>query len=150
MAMRPPIIEELSEAEALEFLARHNVGRLAYSFRDRVDIVPIHYVNHDGWLYGRTSPGPKLTTLAHSRWVAFEVDEVRGLFDWTSVVVKGALLLLDAEGSSAERAAWQEGLRLLRELVPEALAAGDPTPHRDVLFRIHVSEATGRRARPAG
>ncbi|HEX5830521.1 MAG TPA: pyridoxamine 5'-phosphate oxidase family protein, partial [Gemmatimonadaceae bacterium] len=113
------------------------------------DIVPIHYVFHDGWLYGRTSPGPKLTTLSHSQWVAFEVDEVHGLFDWTSVVVKGALLLLDAEGSTAERAAWREGLRLLRELVPTALAEDDPTPHRDVLCRIHVADATGRRARPA-
>ena len=35
-------------------------------------------------------------------------------------------------------------LRLIRQLVPEALDAGDPTPMRQVLFRIHVDEVTGR------
>jgi hypothetical protein len=31
-----------------------------------------------GYVHGRTSEGSKLDTLARNRWVAFEVDEVRG------------------------------------------------------------------------
>jgi hypothetical protein len=47
-------------------------------------------VYEGGWIYGRTSAGAKLTTLAHRRWLAFEVDEVRGVFDGASVVVQGS------------------------------------------------------------
>src|SRR5688500_2206575 len=62
----------LTRDECERVLARNNVGRLAFSFHDRVDIEPIHYVFADGWLYGRTSPGSKLVPMAHNHWIAFE------------------------------------------------------------------------------
>lgn len=71
-----PTFRPLDRPEMEALLARNHVGRLAFSFHDRVDIEPIHYVYADGVLYARTSPGHKLTTLAHHRWVALEADEV--------------------------------------------------------------------------
>ena len=142
-----PDFRDLSEAEARAVLARHHVGRIAYSFRDRVDIEPIHYVSDGDWIYGRTSVGTKLATLAHHPWCAFGVDEVRDSFDWESAVVRGAFYLLDPETGSPD--AFARALALLRELVPGTLTASDPAPHRLVLFGIHISEITGRSARPA-
>jgi nitroimidazol reductase NimA-like FMN-containing flavoprotein (pyridoxamine 5'-phosphate oxidase superfamily) len=144
----PVTVRALSDAEARRFLLAHNVGRLAYAYRDRVDIEPIHYVADGDWLYGRTSLGTKLATLAHHPWCAFEVDDVRGTFDWTSVVVKGAFYLIDPELASPE--AYQRALALLRDLVPETLTPSDPAPHRTVLFRVHASEITGRESRSGG
>lgn len=43
----------------------------------------------------------------------------------------------------------ERGVALLAELVPGAFGEGDPTPERDVLFRIAVQEVTGREAGPA-
>ena len=74
-----PVFRALERRECEAVLARNRVGRLAFSFHDRVDIEPIHYVYADGVLYGRTAPGSKLTTIEHHRWVAFEVDDVEGL-----------------------------------------------------------------------
>ena len=142
-----PAIRELAREEVTSLLARHHVGRIAYSFHDRVDIQPIHYVLDGSWLYGRTSPGSKFATLAHNPWCAFEVDEVRGLFDWDSVVVKGHLELLDPETASAD--AYDLGLRLMRDLIAETFLERDPVPHRSILFRLHTSEMTGRSARPS-
>jgi len=85
------IIDELDRDEIVALLSRNHVGRIAFSMHDRVDIQPIHYVYSDGWLYGRTSHGAKFATLMKNRWVAFEVDEVTTLFDWTSAVVHGAV-----------------------------------------------------------
>ena len=68
-------------ADCLALLERHTVGRMAYSHRNRVDIAPIHYVYSDGWVFARTSGGAKMTTLRHVPWVAFEVDEIDGVFD---------------------------------------------------------------------
>jgi nitroimidazol reductase NimA-like FMN-containing flavoprotein (pyridoxamine 5'-phosphate oxidase superfamily) len=129
-------------------LSRNHVGRMAYSFHDRVDIEPLHYVLDDGVICLRTSAGSKLTAVAHNPWVAFEVDEVRGLFDWQSVVVRGTLYRAVDGGDPATHATYTRTLALLRTLVPESLDDGDPVPIRDVLFRLHVAEATGRIATP--
>lgn len=139
-----PVFRELSRAECDEMLARNNVGRVAFSFHDRVDIEPVNYVYSDGWLHGRTSPGTKLSTLKHSPWVAFEIDEVKGLLDWQSVVVHGAVYIPDPEGSPRDRAVYETSLTLLRQLIPQAMERDDPTPWRDVVVRLHLDEVTGR------
>jgi hypothetical protein len=146
MPSATPSFRELSAKEATAVLRRNHVGRMAFAFRRRVDIVPIHYVYSGGWVYGRTSLGPKLLTLKHNQWVALEVDEIDGLFDWRSVVLHGGLYLLDADGPPRELAARRRAIRLLRTLVPETLRASDPVPFRDILFRIHVDELSGRAA----
>jgi len=140
-----PTIRELTGDESRALLARNNVGRIAFSLDDRVDIQPIHYVSDDNWLYGRTNHGSKFTTLARHAWCAFEVDEVRGVFDWDSVVVKGHMELLDPQLGSPD--SYARGLELMRSLVATTFTEADPVPQRSILFRLHVSELTGRAAR---
>ena len=139
-----PSFRALDKEESQAILSRNHVGRIAYSFHDRVDIEPIHYVCDDGWIYGRTSPGTKLATLSHHRWVAFEVDEVDGPLDWRSVVVHGTVYWLTSNLSQASEDEAQTGLTLLRTVFPETLTVDDPTPFRTVLFRLSTSEITGR------
>ena len=141
-----PTFTELSRGECVELLRRNSVGRLAFSFHDRVDIEPLSYVFADDWLYGRTSPGTKLATVRHHPWIAFEVDEIEGRFDWRSVVVHGGMYLLEPQGGDREREAYSAAVAVLREVDAGTLTAGDPTPHRTSLFRIHADEMTGRRA----
>ncbi|MGK2935149.1 MAG: pyridoxamine 5'-phosphate oxidase family protein [Gemmatimonadaceae bacterium] len=141
-----PSFRELSAKETTAVLRRNHVGRMAFAFHRRVDIVPIHYVYSGGWVYGRTSLGPKLLTLKHNQWVAFEVDEIEGLFNWRSVVLHGGLYLLDPDGPPGEQAARRRAIRLLRSLVADTLGAANPVPFRDIFFRIHVDELNGRAA----
>ncbi|HEV2131694.1 MAG TPA: pyridoxamine 5'-phosphate oxidase family protein, partial [Longimicrobiaceae bacterium] len=75
-----PEFRTLTREEIAAVLRRNHVGRIAFSWRDRVDIQPIHYVFVGGWIYGRTTPGAKLTAVSHNRWVAFEVDEIEEMF----------------------------------------------------------------------
>ena len=147
---RPPRIRVLTATECERLLARNTVGRIAFTFHDRVDIQPIHYVHEAGWLYGRTSEGAKLATLAHNQWMAFEVDEVRGTFDWASVVVHGSFHRIDPDGSPSEQAAAVHAVELLRAIVPETFEADDPVAFRSVLFRIYVGTISGRVATPGG
>jgi nitroimidazol reductase NimA-like FMN-containing flavoprotein (pyridoxamine 5'-phosphate oxidase superfamily) len=143
---RLPQFGALTPEQSAMILARHNVGRIAYAFHDRVGIEPIHYVYENGILHGRTSHGSKLDILAHRPWVAFEVDEVEGLFDWRSVEVQGTFDRVHDDGSPLERAAWEHSVALLSALVPGTMSASDPTAFRTVVFRIHVNEITGRQA----
>jgi len=147
---RRPTFSDLPRRECVELLRRNHVGRLAFTFHDRVDIEPISFVFADEWLYGRTSPGTKLATVRHHPWVAFEVDEIEGRFDWRSVVVHGAMYLLDPDGGDRERETYATAVELLRHIDADTLTPGDPTPFRTTIFRIHADDMVGRIASTEG
>ncbi len=142
---KPATFRELTREECNALLKRNHVGRIAFSYHDHVDIEPIHYVYEDEWIYGRTSDGAKLRTLAHNRWLAFEADEVTALFDWQSVVVKGALYLLEPSNGHLSES-YDHAVSILRTMNPNVLAANDPAPQRTAVFRIHADQVTGRAA----
>jgi nitroimidazol reductase NimA-like FMN-containing flavoprotein (pyridoxamine 5'-phosphate oxidase superfamily) len=143
---RAPTIRALDDEQSRALLARHHVGRIAFAFHDQVDIEPVLYVADGAWIFGRTSIGTKLSSLAHHPWCAFEIDEVHGLFDWSSVVVKGSFHILDSESGSPDT--YERALKLLRELIPQTFLPGDPAPHRTILFGIYSQEISGRSASP--
>ena len=104
------MFHQLDRAECDALLASQSVGRLAFTFRDRVDIEPIHFVYQAGWIFGRTQLGTKLNVLAHHPWVAFEADSVQSLFEWQSVVVHGRIEFPDPDGSPTERAHYERAV----------------------------------------
>ncbi len=135
---------DLTLEESHAFLASRHVGRIAFSLHDRVDIEPIHFVSDGDWIFGRTGRGAKLATLLHHPWCAFETDDVRGLFDWTSVVVKGTFSVLDPLIGSLHT--YQRAQTLLQAFVPGTFSPDDPAPKRDIVFGIFAHEVTGRMA----
>jgi nitroimidazol reductase NimA-like FMN-containing flavoprotein (pyridoxamine 5'-phosphate oxidase superfamily) len=146
MSDAKPRFRQMSADEIIAVLRAHRFGRLAFSFHDRVDITPIHYVYDDGAIYGRSAPGAKVTVLEHHPWVALEVDEVHGDFDWRSVVVKGTVYFVEPAEAPAIEERYERALRFARRITPSAFMRDDPTPERSVLFRLHIDEMTGRAA----
>ena len=140
------VFSTLSDAEARTVLARNALGRIAYSRHNRVDIEPLNYVVDADWMYGRTSAGSKISTLAHQHWCAFEVDEVQSMFEWTSVVVQGTFHVLNPDGDATN--SYQHGLAVLRAFYADTLLDEDYAPHRTTLFRISIDTITGRSAQP--
>ena len=139
-----PKFMKLTDRASRTLLGRHGAGRLAFTFKDHVDIEPIGYVLDGDWLYGRTSRGTKLIQVKHHPWVAFEVDEIEGPFDWRSVVVHGTVYFLNPGGQ--EHADFPHAVALFRQKDPRVLRGDDPVPQRTIFFRIHVDEITGRAA----
>lgn len=145
---KPLSIVELSREAGLRLLAEHHIGRIAFTFRDRVDIEPISYVYADGWIWARTSPGTKLTTVSHHPFVAFEIDDIVSPYDWRSVVVHGTIYFIDPDRGDEDRALHDEAVRQLRSIDVSMFTPDDPAPHRQSLFRIYVDEVNARSARP--
>lgn len=141
-----PTFAILTVPECHDLLASQQVGRLAFTFRDRVDIEPVHYVYRDGCIWGRTQYGTKVQVLAHHPWVAFEVDHVEALFTWRSVVVRGRIEFPDPDGSERDQERYATGVAVFRSLVPEAFTPDDPTPDRDLVFVLPVADMEGRAA----
>jgi hypothetical protein len=145
----PITIRSLTTEECHALLASHQVGRVAYAYKQRVDIEPLHYVADGEWLYLRTARGTKISMLEHQPWVALEVDDIRGIFEWESVVVHGSVQLLDPHDGPDAEARWAHAVATFRRLVPEAFSGGDPTPQRELMLRVHMSHVEGRAARPS-
>ncbi len=134
----------LTHAEAEALLAKHHVGSMAVAFHDRVTIALSNYMYADRWIYGRMEHGPDLATLRHHPWVAFEVSEINGIYDWRTVTVHGSIELL-ADGASPRGAeVFRAALSLLRSVVPAVFTPRDPVPQRVQLFRLHADELVGR------
>src|SRR6185503_6863167 len=139
-----PHFRDLTTDEMVAVLNRHEVGRLAYSFHDSVDIRPIHYVYDEKWLFGRTSPGDKLITLKHNQWIVFEVDEIEGPLDWVSVIARGSFYETHPEGSDAQVKFYKRAVSRIKKLNPKAFTKNDPTKFRTEVFAISIDSLSGR------
>lgn len=147
MTARRPRFFELTSAESRRVLARNHVGRLAFQRRGQMDIEPLGYVATKHWIYLRSAYGSKLAAVSRAPFVAFEVDEVRGPFDWRSVVVSGTIYMLPSDGSPLEQRGYRRAVRLFRAVMPEAFTPDDPVPEREHVYGLNVQRITGRGAR---
>lgn len=138
-----PVMEALDEAECMRLISPGGIGRIAYSGRFDLTVLPVNYKLHDGTIVFRTAQGGATgedlrTGIANAEYkVAFEVDD----FDKTaregwSVLLQGPAHHVDSE---AERAS--------------ILAVGvEPWPggEREHFIRITPTRVTGRRIRRTG
>ena len=77
-----PGLEPLDEAECLRLIAPGGIGRIAFTGRYGLTVLPVNYKLHDGAIVFRTSPDSPTdedlrTGIAHAEYeVAFEIDEI--------------------------------------------------------------------------
>ena len=141
-----PVFSVLSDQQCRAALGRNHVGHLAYLKGRVVDIEPVHYVMDDAWIFVRSAEGSRLEAFAHNPYVAFEVDEIEGTFDWRSVVAHGTIYVMSDDDSRVGEAQFERALDALRSFVPETLTANDPTPFRRTIYGIHIEALAGRMA----
>jgi uncharacterized protein len=98
------VVTEMTADENWNLLEHAQIGRLALSVRDDVDIFPINFTVFEGALYFRTSPGSKLAELTANPRVALEADRYDDEVA-ASVIVKGVAerLELQADIDAADR-----------------------------------------------
>ncbi len=140
--MRPPVLENLDETECLRLITPGGIGRIAYSGRYGLTVLPVNYQLYQGSIVFRTvqdSPTDEdlRTGIAHAEYkVAFEVDDIDSAArEGWSVLIQGPLHHVE---SDAERAS-----------VMEAGVETWPGGERELFLRIVPSRITGRRIRRA-
>jgi hypothetical protein len=106
-----PEVEQLDEAECLRLISAGGIGRLAYSSRSGVAVLPVRYQLHEGSIVFRTPLGSPTdedlrTGIANADYhVAFEIDEfdTAGQEGWM-VYIQGAASHVDSQQDRAS--AW--------------------------------------------
>jgi nitroimidazol reductase NimA-like FMN-containing flavoprotein (pyridoxamine 5'-phosphate oxidase superfamily) len=136
------IMEELDESECLRLIAGQEIGRLAYTGRYDLTVLPVNYRLVDGTILFRTAQdsltGEDLRTgIAHADFrVSFEVDH------FNEVTHEGWSVLIQGPAHHLDSGAQQESVRSA-EVEPW------PSGEKDHFIRITPVRVTGRRIRRA-
>jgi nitroimidazol reductase NimA-like FMN-containing flavoprotein (pyridoxamine 5'-phosphate oxidase superfamily) len=148
------LIEEMTEAECRNVLARTRLGRLACAHQNQPYIVPIYFAYEQPYLYAFTTPGQKVEWMRYNPIVCLEVDEVKDSDHWTSVVIFGRYEELQS------MPVWKDASVHALELLNKNAGWWEPgcassrlhdpsQPVAPVFYRIHIDRITGRRATPS-
>lgn len=123
--------QELSRSDCFDFLARHDLGRLAFVDDLGPIVVPVNYVLDQHELVIRTDEGAKLEASRRGVKVAFEIDGIdpAGKTGW-SVLVRGEAVAVSD----------RDELERLRKLPVRPLAPGS----RSHYIRVMPAVLTGR------
>ena len=141
--LTPPEIESLLHSQV--------VGRIGCQEDGKVYVVPITYAYDGKYIYCHSREGTKINMMRKQPMVCFEVDEVKDLAVWQSVVVQGRY-----EELMGDKA--REAMKYFADQLKPYLVSSTSIPThgvanfhkyeqseiRSVLFRIEVLEKTGR------
>ena len=131
-------------AECEDMLLASRVGRIGVRCEEGVYIVPVAFAFSDGAIFGHSPPGKKMALLRRWPHVGFQVDDVRDVTTWRSVLAQGRWHELVEEADKAHARA-----ALLRafegNLWWTTAGHGHQTSLADaLLYRIDIEDMSGR------
>jgi uncharacterized protein len=147
------MIGKLSNEQIDELLRNNVLGRIACSVNNKPYVVPVNYVYDGKYIIGHSLAGKKIDMMKENPGVCFEVDEMKDLTNWKSVVLWGQYqeILDETEQYHAMKLFVDKILRLKisETAVPPEIAAKRVHPRspgniKPVIYRILVTEKTGR------
>jgi len=142
---------ELTQDQIDQVLRSGMIGRIGSYVDGRTYIVPVNYAYDGEYIYGRTINGLKLQMMRTNPEVCFQVDHIKNLSNWQSVITWGAF-----EELAGEEAA--DAIHLLAQRLIILIASGQSlheitsheihaayTPQQKIaVYRIRLTEKTGR------
>jgi nitroimidazol reductase NimA-like FMN-containing flavoprotein (pyridoxamine 5'-phosphate oxidase superfamily) len=148
------MIGELSAIEIEDLLHRQIVGRIGCYDSDSVYIVPISYAYHDNGIYCHTYEGKKINLMRKNPKVCFQVDEMRDMGNWKSVIAWGMFEELNDEKEKIKALIILLNRKLpipssvtthLGEHWPfTSVTPGELSKIPGIVFRISLEEKTGK------
>jgi len=146
------MLGELTKKEIEEVLTSNVVGRIGCTSRQKVYVVPVTYAYDGESIIGHTVQGMKIEILRENPECCFEVDIVKDLSDWESVIVWGTFEEL--EGADARKAS-DFFINRIAPVIPDEASESRrmgplPTGRRatfeknPIVYRIRIKEKSGR------
>lgn len=134
-----------------EVLKTQVVGRIGCHANGETYVVPISYAYDGKYIYCHTHEGKKINILRKNPAVCFEVDELKDMANWKSVVVQGVFEEL-TEREERNSAMYTLLNRYLPVMSSVTTHLGEHWPFypddtkdiEGIVFRIAVKEKTGR------
>ena len=139
-------LQNLSTSEISEVLDRGSHAHLACRRWRQLYVVPVTYIHDGDFIYCHSRLGKKIEMMRSNPHVCLQIEEIRGLFQWRSVIIWGRYEeLADLEAA--------KGMSLLSKKVGDlekkrGLSSVDDEISailsNAIFYRIHIEKATGR------
>ena len=145
------MLGKLNPAEIEEVLKQQFIGRIGCHADGITYVIPISYAYKDGYIYGRTKEGMKVTMMRKNPDICFQVDHMKNMANWQSVIGWGKFEELT--GKTERDRALQYLVDRILPLISSAtthLTPEWPFPLNDIssidgiVFRILLNKKTGR------
>jgi nitroimidazol reductase NimA-like FMN-containing flavoprotein (pyridoxamine 5'-phosphate oxidase superfamily) len=148
-AGRRVMLGELDEEQIDLVLSSEIIGRLGCIAYGRPYIVPITYVYDGRAIYAQSAEGMKLQAMRENPEVCLEVEQVRSMANWRTVVVRGRFEELLSDEEARALALLATRLHRIETSATARLVQHEDIVRRErlrrpILFRIRVEERTGR------
>lgn len=90
MTIKPiAMLGKLNETQIENLLKEQVTGRIACQSNGEIYLVPVNYVYRDGYIYSHSAEGKKIRMMRKNPDICFEVDDIRSVFRWQSVIIQG-------------------------------------------------------------
>jgi len=146
------MLGKLSENQIEELLTKQVTGRLGCHANGITYIVPVNYFYRNPNIFAHSAAGRKIEMMRTNPNVCFQVDDIRSIFRWQSVIAWGRFEEI-TDPDEKQRA--MQGL--IHRLMP---LAGNPADHpshaiaekegdidveiEPIVYKIILSKKTGR------
>lgn len=136
------MLGKMRPSEVTKALRDGTVGRIGVTADGRTYVVPITYVYDGDSVYGHSVVGQKVRMMRKNPSVCFEVDEIRDMGNWRSIIAQGTYEELT--GDVATAAAKLISARLGPLTTSETAGPSGRAGRRHVSYRIRLRERSGR------
>ncbi len=148
------MIGQLSSTEIESLLQTQIIGRIGCSNNDSMYVVPISYAYDGKYIYCHSYQGKKIDLMRKNPKVCFQVDEMKDMANWKSVIVWGDFeeLTDKEEIKKALKVLLERRLPVISSITTH-LGKAWPFSVEDVntlnnipgiVFRISLKERTGK------
>lgn len=142
---------KLNAQEIDALLHQQIVGRIGCQAENKIYVVPISYVYDGTCIYGHALEGMKIFAMRKNPHICFEVDNLKNLANWQSVICWGEYEELSNDDDRHDALKKLEA-RVLPILSSETMHLSPQWPFpaasaetvKGVFFRIRITEKTGR------
>jgi uncharacterized protein len=145
------MIGKLDPTQIEEFLASQMLGRIGCHYNDLTYVVPISYTYSGKYVYAISFEGMKIDMMRKNPKVCFQVDVLSDMLNWKCVIAWGVFeeLLEESDRKEGLSILTNRSLPLISSVVSHhqptwPFIEKDPEKIAGVVFRIHLTEKTGR------
>jgi nitroimidazol reductase NimA-like FMN-containing flavoprotein (pyridoxamine 5'-phosphate oxidase superfamily) len=146
------MLGSLSDSEVEALLRANVVGRIGCRYNDSMLIVPVTYAYDGTYVIGHTVEGLKIDLLRKNPECCFEVDSMKSLSNWQSVIAMGTFEEVSGEIAAAALKmllARLDSMPTSETSQPQRMGLSSATraqtqTNNPIIYRIRLKEVTGR------
>lgn len=148
------MIRQLSSTEIDDLLRKQIVGRIGCTYENEVYIIPMSYAYDGEYVYCHSYEGKKIEIMRKNPKVCFQVDEMKNMGNWKSVIAWGDFVELNdqKERNKALKILLQRPLPIISSITThlgKTWPFTSPTEEElnsipGIIFKVFIKEKTGK------